>query len=1061
MSELSTLSTFTPNPIPAPNRSTTQVFLGFATQKSVTPVSNDSATLQAFAETIEQEFVHGSGIAPSLYAAGIALVADTEVLAGGEVAYPIAEALNWKLTRFGQQARATLFAALFLNEDGSTHHSKLSRSLEVGKKAYCAPTGNGSRGYLPPIPVALRQQISQQYGIEFPSDGSFWQFIQDHPKIPIVLTEGDKKSMGLLSAGYVTIALYGVNSGVLKWDKLAGEKVRKLKPELIPDLARFAHPRRQWVLAFDQDSSVKTRHKVEGALSDLTFHLEQTGGQVRVAHWDGQNGRCKGVDDLIVNAGVSAWRDALRQAVPAPEWRISRQLAKAVHRQPDRHIGTREFKDIASELPTEGTVGLHGGKGTGKSEALALLLGTRTWLSVTALRSVGRDQAVTFGGVFVNDGDRYGNRLLDESGQPVNGGSVCLPSLLKVQHVSADVLILDETTAIAEFLLISKLANKDGLRPLLLTEFIRRVREATLVILADADLTQEAIDWIEDIRGERSYLVRSDRKPLTYAASIIEGSQNEAIVLLQQRVECLAAGKLLYINCDSKALAKTLTELLGSQQSLLIDADTSGGSIESSFLSSKGRDLPSLVAQGVRYIISSPSVCQGFSIQHHTDLIDSVWGFYSGGSITAQAMAQALDRVRDNSVERFVQVAHRGSAYSRLGKAQSVTTFLREFKQLNTTAARLVRVSLTPEATAISDTIDWQHQNLKMLASLEVRRNQGMGALRHTLTALLKHEGKRVSTIQPRVSKQDSKAMGQALKAVGQAIKTAHYAAVVGAEDLTPEAAKALSEQSEALTPEQLLSLEKFYVGEFYRLDEVTVEDATFDRGGQTRTQIRNLEMVLKSDLSSGRTATTINQSPRCPQDWDAAAVRAWLLEQSGAAQFIRAIYAGEIETYEVSGVKEIADFCKAHAAEFKMAFGFSNIGKVSPVQAIGVILDWCGIQRKRHQTRLEGVRVTAYAINKGHLERVSAIIACRKMTAPPPPIETEIKGGVPAKSVENSDRWLTPESLNEIRELWRLADCPETQAALRQVIPIEVLERACPFSSAMRSPELNWQSAL
>ena len=184
------------------------------------------------------------------------------------------------------------------------------------------------------------------------------------------------------------------------------------------------------MLAFDQDSSVKTRHKVEGALSDLTFHLEQTGGQVRVAHWDGQNGRCKGVDDLIVNAGVSAWRDALRQAVPAPEWRISRQLAKAVHRQPDRHIGTREFKDIASELPTEGTVGLHGGKGTGKSEALALLLGTRTWLSVTALRSVGRDQAVTFGGVFVNDGDRYGNRLLDESGQPVNGGSVCLPSLL-------------------------------------------------------------------------------------------------------------------------------------------------------------------------------------------------------------------------------------------------------------------------------------------------------------------------------------------------------------------------------------------------------------------------------------------------------------------------------------------------------------------------------------------------------------------------------------------------------------------------------------------------------
>jgi len=593
--------------------------------------------------------------------------------------------------------------------------------------------------------------------------------------------------------------------------------------------------------------------------------------------------------------------------------------------------------------------------------------------------------------------------------------------------VSADVLILDETTAVAEFLLISKLANKDGLRPLLLTEFIRRVREAKLVILADADLTQEAIDWIESIRGERTYLVRSNRKPLTYAAHLIEGSQNDAIVLLQQRAERLAAGKLLYINCDSKALAKTLTELLGSRQSLLIDADTSGGTIESSFLSSKGRDLPGLVAQGVRYIISSPAVCQGFSIQHHTDLIDSVWGFYSGGSIPAQAMAQALDRVRDNRVERFVQVAHRGNAYSRLGKAQSVPAFLREFKQLNTTAARLVRVSLTPEATAVSDTIDWQHQNLKMLASLEVRRNQGMGALRHTLTVLLKHEGKRVSTIQPRVSKQDSKAMGQALKAVGQAIKTAHYAAVVGAEDLTPEAAKALSEQSEALTPEQLLSLEKFYVGEFYRLDEVTVEDATFDQNGQIRTQIRNLEMVLSSEVASGRTASTINQSPTCPQDWDTAAVRSWLLEQSGAAQFIRAIYDGEIESYDVIAVMEIADFCKAHAAEFKIAFGFSNIRKVTPIQVVGVILDWCGIQRKRHQTSAAGVRVTTYAVNKAHLEKVSAIVARRGVSAPPPPIEIEIQGGVLAERVDNTARGLTPETLEEVRELCKLADCPDS----------------------------------
>ena len=967
-------------------------------------------TFEEFTCEIEHEFISGSGISPSLYEAAIRIVADTEILSGNEVSYPIAEALNWRVTRFGHQARENLFAALFCNEDGSIHHSKLSRSLEVGKKAYCAPSGGGSRGFLPPVPAAIRQQISQQHGIEFPSDGSFWDFVELHPEVPIVITEGDKKSLCLLSSGSVSIALYGVNSGVLKWDTIAGEKIRKLKPELIPDLARFAHPDRHWVLAFDEDLGSKTRYKVDSALGDLAFHLEQTKGKVLIAQWDGQNGCCKGVDDLIVSVGVEAWQKAVEQAIPAQEWRISRKLARAVRRKPDRHIGTREFKDIALELPIEGAVVLYGGKGTAKSEAISVMLRDRTWLSLTALRSVARDQATSFGGIFTNDGDRYGNSLINEYGQPVKGGSVCLPSLLKVQRVSADVLVLDETTALAEFLLISKLANKDGLRPLLLAEFTRRVQDAKLVVLADADLTQEAIDWIERIRGERSYLVRSDLKALTYKATIIDGSQNQAIAMLQQRAESLATGKILYINSDSKALAKALTELLGSQQSLLIDSDTSSGKIESSFLSSKGRDLPSLIAQGIRFIVSSPSVCQGFSIQYHTDLIDSVWGFYSGRSIAAHAMGQGLDRVRATSVDRFIHIASQGSAYSRLSRAQSVTAFLREFKQLNTTAARLVRLSLTPETVAKSDKIDWQNQNLEMLASLEVRRNQGMMALRHTLTALLKQEGKSVSTIKASVSRQESRAVGQALRGVGKAIKAAHYATLASADDLTPDLARALSEKTEALTSKQILSLEKFYMGEFYRLSEVTIEDATFDQDGKTRTQIRNLEMVLNSEIASSRTVNTINKSPECPQDWDVAAVKLWLLEKSGAATFVQAICAGKIEFYDLSAINKIAIFCKAHALEFKIAFGFSNVENVSPMQTIGVILDWCGIKRRRYQTSVEGVRVTTYVINKAYLAEILEIVSRRGNLTPPPSVQIEAQEGVVAETFDNSVHLIAPE---------------------------------------------------
>jgi hypothetical protein len=79
---------------------------------------------KSFQAQIEQEFVVGSGIAPDLYHSTVSIVSDTELLPGGDVAYPIHEALNWRVTRFGHRARTTLFAALLTNEDGSTWQAK-------------------------------------------------------------------------------------------------------------------------------------------------------------------------------------------------------------------------------------------------------------------------------------------------------------------------------------------------------------------------------------------------------------------------------------------------------------------------------------------------------------------------------------------------------------------------------------------------------------------------------------------------------------------------------------------------------------------------------------------------------------------------------------------------------------------------------------------------------------------------------------------------------------------------------------------------------------------------
>jgi hypothetical protein len=146
--------------------------------------------LEQFSSTIAQEFTQGSAIDPALFITSVRVVPDL-IYEYGEVSEtPIHDALNWKYTRFwiNRQPIATV-AALLLNEDGSCWQAKLSRPRTDKKGKVCkyeTPVGNGSRAFLPDIPTDIRQRIADRYQIEVPSNGSFWQWLCDHPELPIV-----------------------------------------------------------------------------------------------------------------------------------------------------------------------------------------------------------------------------------------------------------------------------------------------------------------------------------------------------------------------------------------------------------------------------------------------------------------------------------------------------------------------------------------------------------------------------------------------------------------------------------------------------------------------------------------------------------------------------------------------------------------------------------------------------------------------------------------------------------------------------------------------------------
>ena len=919
-----------------------------------------------------EECLTESGIHPDLFAGSIDFVEDSGF-------WEVHQRLNLPVATQWTHHKPHDFGptAFFKNEDGTDWQAKPATPItdKNGKaQKYQAPKGNGSTAFLPPIDHSTRRAIAAHYDCEVPPSGeSFWDWVATHPELPIVITEGGKKSLSLLSHGVIAIALYGINGGYRVKDPATGLDL--LKPEIIATLARFTVPGRSVTLAFDQDIAIATREKVSRALTKFSTILENQGCTVTIAQWDRRDG--KGIDDLIVNQGISAWETAQAEAIPAPQYRIQRQISQQVQRKPDLNIGDREFSEALSKIPQTGLVVLWGGKGSGKSEAIGALKGDRSWLSSTPLVSLGRDQAESWGGCFINDGDLVGNHILKD-GSPVNGASVCIPSLLKVQRIQPDVFIVDEATAHLKFLLSSSLANKQGMRPLLIAQHHRHVQGSNLVIVADADLTEETITYYEEITGQRAYLVKSERQALTYEATILDGTQNQAIAALQKHLNGLEAGKLIYLNTDSKALADTFAEILEQQniKSLLITSETSGGETQKAFLNSKGLLIPSLLSDGIQVIISSPTIAQGFSIKHHTDQIDYVWGFYKGGSIDAHTIAQSLDRVRAN-IPRFISISKKGMAYSKLSKAQSVNAFLKEVKQLSTATARLTRLSLTPEAVAKTEAIDWQNQNLKMLASLEVRRNRGMGALRDTVIALLRHEGKRIQIIKPDVSQSETRAAAAAIKASSQAIKQAHADAVAQSIDLTDSEADRLSKQTDPLTPEQVLSMEKFFLSQFYRTG-VDTDLVLFDRNGATQREIKALEQVLTPQLATDRTARTINQNPESPQDWDKAAVRNWLAEQTGFNDLVRSIASGEIENLTSEVISPIAASVRSHPEEFRIAFGFTKLDTISDQQIIGQMLSTPGVKTIRHK------RKGYYSVDTARLALFLRIIDRRKETSPP-----------------------------------------------------------------------------
>lgn len=931
----------------------------------------------SFSSVIENEFCKGSAIAPTLYHATVSICADLEYGLGREPITPIHDALNWRYTRFGNQAKQTVYAALLLNETGDCWQAKLShpRADAKGKTIkYETPVGNGARLFLPVVPPDIRQRIADRYHVTVPLDGSFWNWVAQRPDIPRIWTEGGKKALSLLSQGYVSMALLGVNGG---YRTVAGI------PSLIPDVQPFAGDGTQHILAFDADEKSKTVQRVNGAIARFGSLLQKSGGNVTIAHWPSSQG--KGIDDVIVQNGESTLHKILQQALTLNDWHLWQRLEHRLTHPIALRTTTADLSELDTTLfPDEGIVAIAAPKGTGKTKLQcnllndewgALALSHRVTLCRNLCERMGLDYR----------GDILTTKTLGvtENGVYRIGIGSCVDALLAInpeRFFGCDVFI-DEVVQVVRHLLTSSTCAQDGKRPALLARFHELIKIARRVIVADADLDSATLQYLTELRdkGQSVFLVRNDYRPQGYPVTLLNAPDKTDITArILKDVDDLADGKVILITTDSKRSSKALSTLITNQFSsrriLVINAETSNGQEERSFI-----QTPDAVLKRGNYdvIIASPSMATGVSIEVQ-NVIQRVYGVFSGVSLTDADMAQALGRVRQ-PVERIVWCNRTGSNYSKVSRSTHAATLKTHLQTRTSATISLVRSSLREDTIHRIKTYDWQTDpHLNLFVQLEAERNRAMTHLRDALRIRLIHEGNHV-TLCDRST--DTVAKGL-LKQAKHSLKTLEAEAIAHAPDLSLEQ-RLILERKENLTLDEKRQLRKARMQDFYSLETVTTSDVLFDGDSRRQREIIALENLLYPAQALEKTAKSIQRQ----DDWEKGIIpwdispmecQRWLRTYFGLQDFIN-----PDKTWNRLDLVDYARRIRKRADDVRLGLNFTITPTMSDVQVVHQLLSQIGIKVTFSWSRtipgLEGKKEKVYRIDTDQWRAIAAVLERRK----------------------------------------------------------------------------------
>ena len=707
----------------------------------------------------EQEWLD-SGVDAQIIHLNVQTLIDSEVDEHcREMRYPIAERLNWKVTRSNNRALRGWWVSGIDPLAGWQQmlwgRFKPDAATPVitpltGKSAkYLSPSlGKGSsRLVLLDVPSSVWQRVADRYRISIKRTDTrtgFWSWVQRNA-VPVVLTEGEKKAGCLLTAGYAAIALPGIFGGY-----------RKENNQLIPELAIFTEIPRNFLICFDYESRIHVAQQVNNAIGCLGHLLsrpvQNTNDQsnhsvrrsiVKVVELPGPE---KGVDDFIVGRSAIEFESVVANSTRFEHWQQSQAW--------NLTYGASQIVNLpflsGMDYPSSGLICVKSPKGTGKTTALRSFLALppqadRKVLVITHRIQLGRAICHGLGLPWVS-------QIKDNASLGMAGYGLCVDSLYATSQANFmpedwanSIVILDEVEQVIWHALNSPTCANVRVKIL---ETLRALIQIVLnsggvVIAQDADLSNISIEYLLSLLDEpiEPWVLLnqwcSDRSVQTQ----FYDTQNPAALILQ--MERVIETGPIYVCLDSQKvrgrwssrnLETYFSDRFPEKRILRVDSETV---VDRNHPAHGIASNINAVMQQYDIVLATPTIGTGVSIDIENHFV-AVFAIFNGVMSDTESR-QALARVR-SSVPRYVWASSYG-----LGKIGNGSPYYRELVTSTTKAVRYNMMLLREVDFDVDRGTD--PVTLRTWSKMAARVNLSLNRYRMEMYGGLEREGHTITTV--------------------------------------------------------------------------------------------------------------------------------------------------------------------------------------------------------------------------------------------------------------------------------------------------------------------------